>query len=149
MFSQLAIGGLVSIFNFGVHAVMTVIIVVCVSRLHRHTVSMKVHGRVTVLLAVTMLTLMATHIVEIAVWAIAYTAMGIEIQNLDNFTFAVENYTAIGYGDALPPRDQRLLGPLTALNGLLLIGWSVAVIFEVLRIAEVRFERRLVRRKRR
>jgi hypothetical protein len=30
-----------------------------------------------------------------------------------------------------------LIGPVTALNGLLLIGWSVAVIFEVMRMAEL------------
>jgi hypothetical protein len=30
----------------------------------------------------------------------------------------------------------RLIGPVLALNGLLLIGWSVAVIFEVMRMAE-------------
>jgi hypothetical protein len=28
---------------------------------------------------------------------------------------------------------------MTALNGLLLIGWSVAVIFEVMRMAELKF----------
>jgi len=27
----------------------------------------------------------------------------------------------------------RLLGPITAMNGVLLFGWSTAVIFEVLR----------------
>jgi hypothetical protein len=27
----------------------------------------------------------------------------------------------------------RLLGPMTAMNGVLLFGWSTAVIFEVLR----------------
>jgi hypothetical protein len=28
---------------------------------------------------------------------------------------------------------ERLLGPMTAMNGVLLFGWSTAVIFEVLR----------------
>ena len=32
-------------------------------------------------------------------------------------------------------------GPITALNGLLLIGWSVAIIFEVMRMAEVQVGR--------
>ena len=48
----------------------------------------------------------------------------------------VNNYTALGYGDFVPA-GWRLIGPVTALNGLLLIGWSVAIIFEVLRMAEL------------
>ena len=50
------------------------------------------------------------------------------------FEFAFENYTALGYGDSVPAEDKRLLGPITALNGLLLIGWSVAILFEVMRV---------------
>jgi hypothetical protein len=39
------------------------------------------------------------------------------------------------------PEGKRLIGPITALNGLLLIGWSVAIIFEVMRMAEVQVGR--------
>ena len=55
--------------------------------------------------------------------------------------FAFENYTALGYGNPLPGESRRLIGPITALNGLLLIGWSVAIIFEVMRMAEVQVGR--------
>ena len=62
---------------------------------------------------------------------------GIKVSKTDTFTFAFENYSALGYGDALPSDGgRRLIGPIIALNGLLLIGWSVAVIFEVMRMAE-------------
>jgi Ion channel len=46
--------------------------------------------------------------------------------------FAFVNYTTLGYGDVLPLQRWRLLGPITAMNGVLLFGWSTAVIFEVL-----------------
>lgn len=39
----------------------------------------------------------------------------------------------LGYGDVTPVARWRLLGPVTAMNGVLLFGWSTAVIFEVLR----------------
>jgi hypothetical protein len=39
-------------------------------------------------------------------------------------------------------QGHRLIGPITALNGLLLIGWSVALIFEVLRMAELQIARK-------
>ena len=38
-------------------------------------------------------------------------------------------------GDVVPVERWRLLGPMTAMNGVLLFGWSTAVIFEVLRQA--------------
>jgi hypothetical protein len=49
--------------------------------------------------------------------------------------FAFVNYTTLGYGDVTPVKDWQLLGPMTAMNGVLLFGWSTAVIFEVLRRA--------------
>jgi hypothetical protein len=49
--------------------------------------------------------------------------------------FAFVNYTTLGYGDIVPVERWRLLGPMTAMNGVLLFGWSTAVIFEVLRKA--------------
>ena len=47
--------------------------------------------------------------------------------------FAFVNYATLGYGDVLPVERWRLLGPITAMTGMLLFGWSTAVIFEVLR----------------
>jgi hypothetical protein len=51
----------------------------------------------------------------------------------DLLYFAFVNYTTLGYGDVTPVERWRLLGPMTAMNGVLLFGWSTAVIFEVLR----------------
>ena len=42
------------------------------------------------------------------------------------------NYTTLGYGDVVPVERWQLLGPITAMNGVLLFGWSTAVIFEML-----------------
>jgi hypothetical protein len=84
---------------------------------------------------------MIAHVCEIAVWAAYYDYAGLSFRSATPFEFAFENYTALGYGDPVPPESRRLLGPITALNGLLLIGWSVAIIFEVMRMAEVRVAR--------
>ena len=52
--------------------------------------------------------------------------------------FGVLDIRCLGYGDVLSMERWRLLGPLTAMNGMLLYGWSTAVIFEVLRRTLVR-----------
>jgi len=41
--------------------------------------------------------------------------------------------TSLGYGDITPVQAWRLNGPMTAMNGILMFGWSTAVLFEVLR----------------
>jgi hypothetical protein len=48
-------------------------------------------------------------------------------------TNAFVNYTTLGYGDILPIPNWRILGPMAAMNGILLFGWSTAVIYDVLR----------------
>ena len=69
----------------------------------------------------------------IMVWAITYDMVGIVPDRQDTFYFAFANYTTLGYGDIIPIKRWRLLGPMTAMNGMLLFGWSAAVIFDVLR----------------
>jgi len=141
MLKVLLAGAAVSFLNFGVHAAMTGLIVVAT----RHTANLTDHlglfTRMTALLTITMTALMVAHLAEIAIWAVYYSAAGIEILSADPFEFAFENYTALGYGDARAIGGDRLIGPITSLNGLLLIGWSVAVIFEVMRMAEVQIGR--------
>jgi hypothetical protein len=137
MLNQLFLGGLISFVNFAIHAFMTALIVVATSHTHRRTDHLHALAPVGVLLTVTMIVLMAAHVSEIAIWAIFYSLAGIPIDRVGPFEFAFENYTALGYGDAVAGNGWRLIGPFTALNGLLLIGWSVAIIFEVMRMADV------------
>jgi Ion channel len=142
MLIQLLTGGLVSVANFGIHAAMTGVVVVITRHIAGTTDDLHVFMRVSALLLVTVLALTAAHVSEIAVWAGFMTLAGITAPNLTSFEFAFENYVALGYGDVVAGSGSRLIGPIMALNGLLLIGWSVAIIFEVMRMAEVRFGRR-------
>jgi len=84
---------------------------------------------------VTVLVLMAAHISEVMVWALAYFLVDAAPVGANLVYFAFVNYTTLGYGDVLPVPDWQLLGPMTAMNGILLFGWSTAVIFEAMRRA--------------
>jgi Ion channel len=85
---------------------------------------------VCLVIIATVLVLMTAHVLEILVWSRHRwgTPAG-----ADRVYFAFVNYTTLGYGDITPVQDWRLLGPLIAMNGVMLFGWSSAVIFEVLR----------------
>jgi len=76
---------------------------------------------------------MAAHACEVIVWSLAYAIVGAARASADSVYLALVNYTTLGYGDVTPVERWRLLGPMTAMNGVLMFGWSTAVIFEVLR----------------
>ena len=85
--------------------------------------------------AVMMIVSLATalvHLIQIALWALAILLCG-EASTFENaFYCSAENYTALGYGDFILSERWRLLGPLEAINGLLLFGLSTAVMFAVM-----------------
>ena len=141
MLSELFAGAAVSLINFGIHAAMTGLIVVATQHTAAVTSDHGIFTRLTALLVITTATLLLAHVGEIAVWAAYIGLAGIKIRNAEIFEFAFENYTALGYGDALPEGGRRLLGPIISLNGLLLIGWSVAIIFEVMKMADLQIAR--------
>ena len=125
-------GGIVSISNIIIHA----LIMTTVVRATR-SVSAKKTLRPSLLLISVMTTvvsvLMAAHTSEVLVWSLAYLIVDAAPAGTNLVYFAFVNYTTLGYGDVTPVQDWQLLGPMTAMNGVLLFGWSTAVIFEVLR----------------
>lgn len=72
------------------------------------------------------------HLVVISLWTIVYLLCGAMTTFETAFYFSAVNYTALGYGDLVLSGPRRILGPLEAINGLLLIGLSTAGMFVVL-----------------
>ena len=134
MLRQLLVGAAVSIGNITIHAlVMTSVVKVA------QTLASKGTWRNALLVPCVMIgtvsVLMAAHVCEVAVWALAYLIVDAVPKGTGLLYFAFVNYTTLGYGDVVPLPEWRLLGPLTAMNGVLMFGWSTAVMFEVLRRA--------------
>jgi hypothetical protein len=89
--------------------------------------------RLIAVMIATVSVLMLAHVSEVIVWSVSYAIVGVAPAGTDLLYFAFVNYTTLGYGDVTPVERWRLIGPMTAMNGVLLFGWSTAVIFEVLR----------------
>jgi hypothetical protein len=132
MLRQFLVGAVVSACTIGSHAlVMTA--VVRVAHAARAKETSQQSRRLIVVMIATVSVLMAAHVCEVIVWALAYALTDAAPAGSDLLYFAFVNYTTLGYGDVTPVERWRLLGPMTAMNGVLLFGWSTAVIFEVLR----------------
>ena len=136
MIRQFLFGGAVSAVNIGLHAlVMTLLVRVAHAALARAKDRSHQSRLLLEVMIPTVLVLMITHALEVVVWGIAYWLVDAAPVGTDRVYFAFVNYTTLGYGDVVPVVRWRLLGPITAMNGVLLFGWSTAVIFEVLRRA--------------
>ena len=132
MLRQVLLGGAVSLVNIAIHAlVMTLVIGIAQRANAREMPHPSLHLMAVMIPTVSVL--MATHAAEVAVWAAAYFVTDAAPAGAPLVYFAFVNYTTLGYGDVVPVERWQLLGPITAMNGVLLFGWSTAVIFEVLR----------------
>jgi len=131
MLRQMIFGGAVSLANIAVHALVMVIILGARKIVHARVPSQPTF-RLTWIMIVVVAILMVAHLAEVALWSAAYAIVDAAAPGTDYLYFAFVNYTTLGYGDILPAERWRLLGPMTAMNGVLLFGWSTAVIFNVL-----------------
>jgi hypothetical protein len=131
MLLQFLVGALVSAINIGIHALVTVV-AVSIARTAglRPTVRPRMH--LMGVMVVTAAVLQIAHTLEILVWAGAYSIVQAAASDSGLLYFAFVNYTTLGYGDITPVKEWRLLGPMAAMNGILMFGWSTAVLFDVL-----------------
>ena len=133
MLDQVIVGGSTSLVNLIIHAVLLGAIVWTVRRLATTDASIPGFLQYTLVIVATGSLLVAGHFTEVVLWAFTYAWVDAAPPGTDLVYFAFGNYTTLGYGDVTPVPQWHLLGPMTALNGVMLIGWSTALIFEILR----------------
>jgi Ion channel len=133
MLRQYLVGATASICNIAIHALVMVSVINAARIADQLATAYQTFRLVAVMIsAVTVL--MIAHFAEVLVWSLIYVIFGVAPEGADIVYFAFVNYTTLGYGDVTPVERWHLLGPMTAMNGVLLFGWSTAVVFEVLRM---------------
>jgi hypothetical protein len=134
MLRQCFTGGLVSLANIATHALVMTLVVAVARRAHRAQVRRSPLWLPRIMI-VTGAILLIAHAVSVSLWAAVYVVVGAAPVAERALYLAFVNYTTLGYGDLVPVRAWELLGPITAMNGIFLFGWTTAVTFEVLREA--------------
>jgi hypothetical protein len=110
------------------HAIGTVYIITPLAGVWRRNVeSFQLPQRVWILTRLVSL-LLVLHLMEMAVWAAAYTVTAVFPDFETSLYYSLKSYTTVGYGDILPPASWRLLGPIEAAVGVLMLGWSTGII---------------------
>ena len=82
----------------------------------------------------TVIVAIGLHTVQIFIWAVAYIILvptG-ELQTLEEAVyFSFVTFSTLGYGDITLSEGWRLLSGIEALNGVILLGWTTALLFAV------------------
>ena len=90
--------------------------------------------RVHSILILTVILMVFLHTLQITIWAFTYILLAPEgeLASLEKaLYFSFVTFTTLGYGDITLSEGWRLLSGIQALNGILLVGWTTALIFAV------------------
>lgn len=71
------------------------------------------------------------NMLQIAIWATVFRLLG-EFESIGKAAYhSAVNFSSLGYGDIVMSERFKLLGPMEAVNGVLMIGISTAMLIAV------------------
>ena len=79
-----------------------------------------------------MLAMMAGNFVQIILWGSLFLWLGEFNELYDAIYHSAVNFSSLGYGDIVMTKNWRLLGPLEAVNGVLMLGMTAAALMVIL-----------------
>jgi hypothetical protein len=83
----------------------------------------------TLMLSYFVLWLFLATILEVWAWAVLYLMIDVTQSVEEAAYFSTVTFTTLGYGDITLDEQWRLLSSFEGANGLLMFGWSTALIF--------------------
>lgn len=132
MLFQIFIGSLLISATVVIHAIGTVSAIPMLRRL-AFSMGLSGHAPRVGFTIIVVLWLFLLHTLEVWIWAAAYWRLADFPDFETALYFSTVTFTTLGYGDVVLGPDWRLLSALQAANGILLFGWSTALLFAVIR----------------
>ncbi len=79
-----------------------------------------------------MLIMMLGSLVQISIWGGLFMFLGEFHELYSSIYHSAVNFSSLGYGDVVMSTKWKLLGPLEAVNGVLMLGMSSAALMAIL-----------------
>jgi len=131
MFGQLALGAMMIAVTTVIHAGFMVFGVGALGAALRRAILPLPHWKAAIVVSCFVLIMFGATIVEVWTWSGLFVFIG-ALPSLEEATyFSVVTYSTLGYGDIVLGPEWRLLASIAAVNGLILFGWTTALVFIV------------------
>lgn len=138
MLLQIALGSALILVSAVVAALFWWAFEVIIVRLHGWTRRPPHGAKLMIVLCLTLIWTLMMITAAVWLWAVAFWLLGVFAAFEASMYFALVAFTTLGFGDILLPVEWRLLGGLSAANGLLLFGLMTAMLVETLRETRLR-----------
>jgi hypothetical protein len=79
-----------------------------------------------------MIAMMTGSLLQVAIWGLIFLALGEFSEYYEAVYHSAVNFASLGYGDIVMSKPWKLLGPLEAINGVLMLGMSAAGLMVIL-----------------
>ena len=83
-------------------------------------------------LLVAMLAMVAGNFVQITLWGVLFIWLGEFSELYEAVYHSAVNFASLGYGDIVMSKPWKMLGPLEAINGIMMLGMSAAALVTIL-----------------
>ena len=132
MWSNFAMVFLMMLVTALIHAAFMVITIRRLEAHERHP-----HGKETlhrlVMVGFCVLVMFAASLAEVSAYAVAYLALGAISGVEPALYFSAVTFTTLGYGDVVLDQRWRLLASFEAANGIIMFGWTTAIVVAAVR----------------
>ena len=128
MISSLALGLAMFVVTLCVQMVPTAILIHVATSKHMRGLARRTLGMNFALVQVAASLMLLTHLVNMALWAALFCLCGEFGDFAESYYHSAVNYSCLGYGEIGMSTRWGLLGPLEAIDGIVMFGMSTALI---------------------
>ena len=115
----------------------SVMLVITVHYYNKYEYLLSTHHYSSTMIVLTMVMFMLIlgNLAQISIWAILFMILGEFNHFSESFYHSTVNFATLGYGDIVMSEKHKLLGGLEAVNGILMIGVTTAMLIETFKEA--------------
>jgi hypothetical protein len=133
MWSQIFLGCFLVLVTAVVHMFATAAVLVMLKKMGRLLHMNKASTlQLTLLVGGLVASMFLVSILDSVIWAYVYLRVGAIEQLETALYFSMVTFTTLGYGDVTLSPDWRLLASFEAANGVIMFGWTTALIVAVI-----------------
>jgi hypothetical protein len=127
MLLNIGIGALLFLLTTTIHA-EGMLLVLHRYRRHEKDLHRYPHRKRIYLVVMVVILMFFVSVAEITLWAVTYLTIGAIERMEAALYFSMVTFTTLGYGDITLSEQWRLLASFEAANGIIMFGWSTALV---------------------